>query len=96
MHKGHRIYHAGERFRSVYAVHSGAVKTINVTQDGQEQIAGFYLAGERIGMGGIATGHRTKEIRGARNPLRSPGRAKCSTTELAATLLSGDEKKDSQ
>lgn len=57
--KGERIYHAGERFRSVYAVRSGAVKAINVTQDGQEQITGFYLPGEIIGMDGIATGHHT-------------------------------------
>lgn len=53
--KGDRIYHAGEKFRSVYAVRSGAIKTISNTQDGQEQITGFYLPGEIIGMDGLAT-----------------------------------------
>ncbi len=53
--KGDRIYHAGEKFHSVYAVRSGAVKTIRNTQDGQEQITGFYLPGEIIGMDGLAT-----------------------------------------
>ncbi len=54
--KGDRIYHAGEKFRSVYAVRSGAIKTISNTQDGQEQITGFYLPGEIIGITtGLAT-----------------------------------------
>jgi CRP/FNR family transcriptional regulator, anaerobic regulatory protein len=53
--KGDRIYHAGEKFQSVYAVRSGAVKTVTITQDGQEQVTGFYLPGEIIGMDGLAT-----------------------------------------
>lgn len=53
--KGDRVYHAGEKFRSVYAVRSGAIKTIANTQDGQEQITGFYLPSEIIGMDGLAT-----------------------------------------
>lgn len=53
--KGDRVYHAGDKFRSVYAVRSGAIKTISNTQDGQEQITGFYLPGEIIGMDGLAT-----------------------------------------
>lgn len=52
--KGDRVYHAGDKFRSVYAVRSGAIKTISNTQDGQEQITGFYLPGEIIGMDGLA------------------------------------------
>lgn len=59
--KSDRIYHAGERFESVYAVRSGSVKTINITKDGQEQITGFYLPGEIIGMDGIASGHHTND-----------------------------------
>lgn len=53
--KGDRVYHAGEKFRSVYAVRSGAIKTISNTQDGQEQVTGFYLPAEIIGMDGLAT-----------------------------------------
>lgn len=53
--KGDRVYHAGDKFRAVYAVRSGAIKTISNTQDGQEQITGFYLPGEIIGMDGLAT-----------------------------------------
>lgn len=54
VHKADRIYHAGEKFKSVYAVRSGAIKTVSVTQDGTEQITGFYLPGEIIGMDGLA------------------------------------------
>jgi len=54
-HKGDKIYHAGESFKSVYAVRSGAVKTVHITKEGHEQITGFHLPGEIIGMDGIAT-----------------------------------------
>lgn len=57
--KGERVYHAGEKFRAVYAVRSGAIKTVNNTQDGQEQITGFYLPGEIIGMDGLATNNHS-------------------------------------
>lgn len=59
IHKADRVYHAGDKFKSVYAVRSGAIKTVNITQDGQEQITGFYLPGEIIGMDGLATNHHT-------------------------------------
>ncbi len=49
------IYRAGEPFKSVYAVHSGSVKTVKVTEEGIEQITGFHLPGELIGMDGIAS-----------------------------------------
>ncbi len=58
-HKGERIYHAGDKFRSVYAVRSGAIKSVNVTKDGTEQITGFYLPGEIIGMDGLADNTHT-------------------------------------
>lgn len=52
--KNDRIYYAGDVFKSVYALRSGAVKTVKNTEDGQEQITGFYLPGEIIGMDGLA------------------------------------------
>lgn len=59
IHKADRVYHAGDAFKSVYAVRSGAIKTINIHQDGSEQITGFYLPGEIIGMDGLATNQHT-------------------------------------
>lgn len=55
IHKSDHLYHAGEDFRSVYALRSGAVKTVKVTEDGEEQVTGFYLPGEIVGMDGLAT-----------------------------------------
>lgn len=54
LQKGQRIFHAGDRFTSVYAIRSGAVKTFHTARDGVEQITGFYLPGEVIGLDGIA------------------------------------------
>ncbi|VUD68927.1 Transcriptional activator protein Anr [Thalassocella blandensis] len=59
VHKGDRVYHAGEEFKSVYAIRSGAVKTVRNTKEGEEQITGFYLPGEILGMDGLATNNHT-------------------------------------
>ena len=59
LQKGEYLYRAGEPFQSVYAVRSGTIKAINITNDGQEQVTGFYLPGEILGMDGIAQNHYT-------------------------------------
>ena len=51
------IYRAGDPFHAVYAVRSGAIKTFAMTDQGVEQVAGFYLPGEIFGMDGIAHTH---------------------------------------
>jgi len=53
LHKGDYIYHAGEGFKSIYAVRSGAIKGFTVNNEGVEQVTGFYLPGEIFGMDGI-------------------------------------------
>ena len=55
LQKKDHLYHAGDAFKSVYAVRSGAVKTVKITEDGIEQITGFHLPGEIIGIDGLAT-----------------------------------------
>lgn len=57
--KGDKLYFAGDSFKSVFAVRSGAFKTLSVSADGVEQITGFYLPGEILGIDGIATGTHT-------------------------------------
>lgn len=54
LQKGDYLYRAGEKFESVYAVRSGTIKAVNITNDGQEQVTGFYLPGEILGMDGLA------------------------------------------
>ena len=54
--KGKRsLYHQGNRFANLYVVRSGCVKKIHYTQDGTEQIIGFSLPGELLGLNAIAT-----------------------------------------
>lgn len=55
LQKGQPLYEAGEDFKAVYALRSGAVKTSTISRDGEEQITGFYLPGEILGLDGLAT-----------------------------------------
>lgn len=51
--KNEHVYRAGETFRAVFAVRSGYIKTYRITDNGEEQITGFYFPGEIFGMDGI-------------------------------------------
>lgn len=48
--RGEHIFKEHTPFKSIYAVRSGAVKTYAVTEEGEEQVTGFYLPGEIIGL----------------------------------------------
>jgi CRP/FNR family transcriptional regulator len=52
--KGQHLYREGDEFKSVYAVRSGALKAYKTTDDGREQVTGFYLPGEILGMDAIS------------------------------------------
>ena len=51
--KGQTIFSIGEEFKSLYAVSSGTIKLVNITDKGEEQIIGFYLPGELFGLDAI-------------------------------------------
>jgi len=53
LHKGETLFHAGDAFRQLYAVRTGCIKLSAGTEQGEEQILGFYLPGEIIGLDGI-------------------------------------------
>lgn len=53
--KGQHLFRSGDDFSSVYAVRSGCIKTYSIDEHGEEQITGFYLPGEILGMDGIGT-----------------------------------------
>ncbi|MBC7470876.1 MAG: helix-turn-helix domain-containing protein, partial [Ramlibacter sp.] len=53
---GQSLYRAGDRFHSIYAVRSGTLKTSLQMADGREQVSGFYLGGELMGLDGFADG----------------------------------------
>ncbi|MDB6061218.1 MAG: Crp/Fnr family transcriptional regulator [Verrucomicrobiaceae bacterium] len=54
LQKGEHAYREHDVFSAVYAVRSGTLKAYRVTDDGQEQITGFYFPGEILGMDGIS------------------------------------------
>jgi CRP/FNR family transcriptional regulator len=53
---GESLFLAGDPFRSLYAVRSGFFKTRVTTADGRDQVTGFLMAGELLGIDGIGAG----------------------------------------
>ena len=53
--RGQAIYRAGSPFESIYAVRYGSFKTAVLHSDGREQVTGFQMAGELLGLDGIST-----------------------------------------
>jgi CRP/FNR family transcriptional regulator len=51
--RGRHVFRLGDEFRSLYAIRSGSVKTYTITEDGGEQVTGFHLPGEIIGLDAI-------------------------------------------
>ena len=49
------LYRAGEPFEALYAVRTGFFKTDILLEDGRDQVTGFQMAGEILGMDGIGT-----------------------------------------
>ena len=54
--RGEALYRAGEPFDAVYAVRSGFFKSRVTYEDGRDQVTGFSMAGEILGMDGISQG----------------------------------------
>ncbi|ATX76161.1 MULTISPECIES: fumarate/nitrate reduction transcriptional regulator Fnr [Reinekea] len=50
LQKGEHLFYQGDEFKSVYAVRTGTIKTYTLTNDGEEQITGFHLASELVGL----------------------------------------------
>lgn len=53
---GEPLYHAGENFTSIYIIRTGFFRSTMTLEDGREQITGFSMAGEIIGIDGIHGG----------------------------------------
>ncbi|MEH6811877.1 MAG: fumarate/nitrate reduction transcriptional regulator Fnr [Motiliproteus sp.] len=51
--KGTHLFHQGDPFMSIFTVRAGTLKTYTVTNEGEEQITGFYFPGEVVALGGI-------------------------------------------
>ena len=52
--RGESLFHSGDAFGALYAVRTGFFKTVVSATDGREQVTGFQMAGELIGLDGIS------------------------------------------
>lgn len=60
---GERLFRQGDRMDSVYVARDGTFKTVLVNEDGEEQVIGFHLPGELIGLDALGTGtHRVEAV----------------------------------
>jgi CRP/FNR family transcriptional regulator len=54
--RGEALFQAGAEFHSIYAVRSGFFKTSLVDGEGREQVTGFFMGGELMGLDGLGAG----------------------------------------
>jgi len=54
--RGERLFSAGDPFRGVYAIRSGSFKTNLSDSEGRDQVTGFFMGGELLGMDGLGSG----------------------------------------
>jgi len=54
--RGEALYQAGAEFNALYAIHSGSFKTSLFDGEGHEQVSGFFMGGELLGLEGLGAG----------------------------------------
>ncbi len=57
--RGESLFHVGDDFTALYAVRTGFFKTCVSSEDGRDQVTGFQMAGELLGLDGIGTDRHT-------------------------------------
>jgi CRP/FNR family transcriptional regulator len=53
--QGESLFRSGDSFTSLYAIRTGFFKTSVSSEDGREQVTGFQMAGEIMGLDGITS-----------------------------------------
>ena len=54
--RGESVFKAGGEFSAVYAIRSGFFKSSVVDGEGREQVTGFHMGGELLGLDGLGSG----------------------------------------
>lgn len=54
LHKGDYLFESGAPLNAIYAVRSGSFKSYTLSEQGDEQITGFHLAGDMVGFDAIS------------------------------------------
>ena len=57
--RGESLYRTADPFGSIYAIRNGFFKSAIVLEDGRDQVTGFHMAGEILGLDGIGTERHT-------------------------------------
>ena len=57
--RGDTLFRVGDDFAALYAVRTGFFKTCVSSEDGRDQVTGFQMAGELLGLDGIGTERHT-------------------------------------
>ena len=60
--RGAFLYRSGAPLHSLYAVRAGVLKSAVLHEDGREQIAGFHMTGDLVGMDGISAGRHVCDV----------------------------------
>jgi CRP/FNR family transcriptional regulator len=53
--RGEHLYQSGQPFSAIYAIRSGFFKTDVLAADGRDQVTGFQMTGELLGLDGISS-----------------------------------------
>ena len=53
IHRGEALFRRGDRFAALYAVRGGFFKTCTTSEDGRDQVTGFQMGGELLGLDGF-------------------------------------------
>jgi len=57
--RGENLFRNGDKFSALFAIRTGFFKTCVSSEDGRDQVTGFQMAGEIIGLDGIVSDHHT-------------------------------------
>ena len=60
--KGEHIFREGDQAEAFYVVRSGTIKSYMVTEEGEEQVLGFYLPGDVFGLDTGAEQHLSSAV----------------------------------
>ncbi len=63
LQRGQYVFEEGRQFGAIFAVRSGAVKSFSIDDNGDEQVIGFFLPGEILGLDAIEAGQYVSTAR---------------------------------
>jgi CRP/FNR family transcriptional regulator len=55
VHRGEALYRAGAPCTALYAVRIGSLKSVTLSDDGREQVTGYHLPGDLLGLDALGT-----------------------------------------